>query len=201
VQNHRSTGMNPAVTDGTKRSAVRGSPDPAQERPKVSNASPRVSWLEATPRSILGLPDARTVHACFSRDLWWAVKTLGLTPEEPYPVFMPFANRQPWGPYRDLSKRLGRRPYSSAIFIVAWGTGSRRRPTPQVGICHRVLWLKAICNLDSGTKEMLVQPLESSVNPSLLTAQTYGPFRKKCPIAFRENTCFAVFAAMPRDIF
>jgi len=49
----------------------------------------------------------------FERHQVWVVKTLGLTREEPYPVFMPFANRQPWGPYRDLSKRLGRRPYSS----------------------------------------------------------------------------------------
>jgi len=29
----------------------------------------------------------------------------------------------------------------------------------QVGICHRVLWLKAILNLDSGRKQMTVQPL------------------------------------------
>jgi len=30
VQNHRSTGINPAVTGGTRASAVRGSPDPAR---------------------------------------------------------------------------------------------------------------------------------------------------------------------------
>ena len=56
-------------------------------------------------------------------------------------------------------------PWPKAIFIVAWAKGSVSDRRPRLAIGKRVLWLKAIFNLDSGRKEMLVQPLSSMCQP------------------------------------
>ena len=74
-------------------------------------------------------------------------------------------------------------PWPKALFIVACGRGSRRRPAPQVGICHRVLRLKAIFNFDSGRKEVLVQPLQSMCHPPvfsyLAAARVYSSSKRR----------------------